>query len=105
MNGLDLIASYGEVTLIRIGLGIFNLILLTIIMYTAYQDYRKVKARFTLGLMIFGLALLFHTLVMNPIFHLPSCAMLAGDILLVLFLAADAFEALALSVFLFLIKN
>ena len=42
---------------------------------------------------------------MNPIFHLPSCAALAGDVMLVLFLAADAFEALALSVFLFLIRN
>ena len=79
--------------------------MLTIIMYIAYQDYRRVKARFTLGLMIFGLALLFHTLVMNPIFHLSSCAALAGDIMLVLFLAADAFEALALSVFLFLIRS
>jgi len=93
------------VTAARIALGLFNLALLVAILVITYRDYRKMRAPFTLGVMLFGLALLFHTLVMNPVFHLPSCAVLTGDVILVLFLAADAFEALALSVFLYLIKS
>jgi hypothetical protein len=104
MTDIDLLAYYGETTLLRIGLGIFNIVLLTIIMYVAYMDYRKVKARFTLGLMIFGLALMFHTLISNPIFHLDTCIQFSQDILFVLLLVADAFEAFALTVFLFLIR-
>jgi len=99
MYGID------AVTAARMALGLFNLVLLVAILVIAYRDYRKVRARFTLGVMLFGLALLFHTLVMNPIFHLPTCAVLSGDVLLVLFLAADVFEAVALSVFLYLVKS
>ena len=94
-----------EITIARIGLGIFNIIMIIVIMFVAYQDYRRVRARFTLGVIIFGFALLSHTLVTNPLFHLPSCSLYAGDIIFVLFLASDAFAAVALSVFLYLIKS
>ena len=46
-----------------------NSILLTIVLVMYLEIYRKTKSQFSLGLVIFGLALLLYALTSNPLLH------------------------------------
>ncbi|GEM_PF-1372079 len=77
-----------------------SVFLLSALLGTYLRDYREIKARFTLGLIIFLTALLFQAIFSLPIIHAMfgfSSASLGPFSVLTNF-----FEVLALSVFLYL---
>jgi hypothetical protein len=85
---------------LNMALSIANLFLLSALLYTYMKDYKEIKARFTLGLIIFLIALLFQTIFTLPIIHVIfgfSSASLGPFSAL-----TNIFELIALSIFLYL---
>ena len=79
-----------------------NTALLLVLIWLFWCQFSKLKAQFNLGLLLVMLALLFHTLVMNPGFYiLVGASHLSGTYGL-LALLADIFESIALAVLLYL---
>ncbi len=89
-------------TIARIAFSFLDLGLILVQLYLFCAQYRKLRSQFTVGLILVVLALLFHTLVMNPLYHvLLGSAHLTGTFGL-LALAADLFETAALVVLLYI---
>ena len=85
---------------LNMALSMATLFLLTVLLYIYLKDYNRIRARFTLGLIIFLTALLFQAIFTLPVIHAVfgfSSASLGPFSLL-----TNLFEAVALSIFLYL---
>ncbi len=85
---------------LNMALSMASVFLLSGLLYTYTKDYGEIKARFTLGLIIFLMALLFQAIFAMPVIHAIfgfSSASLGPFSVL-----TNIFELAALSVFLYL---
>jgi hypothetical protein len=55
--------------LLYTGLTLANILLILILLYYFYQSYRKLRSKFTLGLVIFSLIFLVNALLRCPVFY------------------------------------
>jgi len=90
-------AYYSNIQLV-VTLG--NVVLLLGLLYIYLQNYRKLKSRFSLGLMMFAVVLLLQALTSTPVIH--SVIRYLGHGTEILAVLADLFEFVALAVLLYI---
>ncbi len=86
----------------RMILSIANLGILTFLIYIFTKRYLEVRSEFTLGFLLFALALFFRTLFASPILRLVFLSQETHTIVDPYRLIADVFELVALSIFLYI---
>ncbi len=87
---------------IRLIISIVNLSILTYLIYAFAKKYREIKSEFTLGFLLFALALWFRTFFAAPIVKIFIFGISTASIVDPYRLIADVFELFALGVFLYI---
>lgn len=87
---------------IRLIISIINLIILTYLIYTFAKKYREIKSEFTLGFLLFALALWLRTFFAAPIVKIFIFGISTASIVDPYRLIADVFELFALGIFLYI---
>lgn len=55
--------NFIEFSVVALGIGIANITLLVVLMYSYWKTYKEVKSDFTVGLIIFSMLLLFQNVI------------------------------------------
>ncbi len=92
--------TYAYPSNIQLVITLGNVVLLLGLLYIYLQNYRKLKSRFSLGLMMFAVVLLLQALTSTPIIH--STMSYFGHGTEILPVLADLFEFVALAVLLYI---
>lgn len=86
----------------RMVLSLINLAILIFLINSFIKRYAEVKSEFTLGFLLFSLALFFRTLFSSPILRLVFLGEETHSVVDPYRLIADIFEFVALSIFLYI---
>lgn len=86
----------------RLVFSVINLAILSGLVYIFFKRYLELKSTFTLGFLLFALALLFRTFFAAPIIKVFVFGIEASSVVDPYRLIADMFETLALLVFIYI---
>ncbi len=86
----------------RLVFSVINIAILSVLVYIFFKRYIELKSTFTLGFLLFALALLFRTFFAAPIIKVFVLGVETSDAVDTYRLIADVFETLALSIFVYL---
>ncbi|GBE55002.1 MAG TPA: hypothetical protein ENH28_05950 [Euryarchaeota archaeon] len=82
--------------------GVINLTILTVLVYFFFKRYREVKSTFTLGFLLFALALFFKTFFSAPIIKVFIFGVKTSNVVGPYMLIADIFETISLLIFIYI---
>jgi hypothetical protein len=86
----------------RLVFSVINLIILSLLVCIFFKRYLELKSVFTLGFLLFALALLFRTFFAAPIIKVFVFGVETSSVVDHYRLVADVFETLALSILVYL---
>ncbi len=86
----------------RLVFSVINLLLLSVLVYIFFKRYVELKSTFTLGFLLFALALFFRTLFAAPIVKVFVFGMDASSVVDPYRLVADVFETISLCILTYL---
>lgn len=89
---------------LHMGIGLANILLLTVILYYFYQSYREVHSKFALGLVFFAAVLLLNGFFIFPMF-LEMLAPAHACPYEPFYTIAGGFELLALTILLVIVRE
>ncbi len=86
----------------RLVFSLINLAILSVLVYIFFKRYLELKSPFTLGFLLFSLALFFRTFFSAPIINILVSGVGTSNVLDNFRLIADIFETFALSILVYL---
>ena len=86
----------------RLVFSIINLAILSVLVYIFFKRYLELKSTFTLGFLLFALALFFRTFFAAPIIKIFILGVETSSVVDSYKLIADVFETLALTIFVYM---
>lgn len=86
----------------RLVLSFFNLVILLALIYMFVKKYREIPSTFTLGFLLFALALFFRTLFAAPIVKIFVFGIPTASVVDPYRLIADIFEFVSLLIFIYI---
>jgi len=86
----------------RLFFSVINLLLLSVLVWIFFRRYIELKSTFTLGFLLFALALFFRTLLAAPIVKVFVFGVDVSSVVDHYRLVADVFETIALSILVYL---
>ncbi len=86
----------------RLAFSIINLVILSVLVYIFLKRYLDLKSTFTLGFLLFAMALFFRTFFAAPIIKVFVFGVETSSEVDHYRLIADVFETLALSIFIYM---
>ncbi|WP_457555962.1 hypothetical protein [Candidatus Pyrohabitans sp.] len=86
----------------RLVFSVINLIILSVLVYIFFKRYLELKSTFTLGFLLFALALFFRTFFAAPIIKVFVFGVETSNVVDHYRLIADIFETVALLIFIYL---
>ncbi len=86
----------------RLLFSIVNLVILVVLVYIFFRRYIELKSTFTLGFLLFGMALLFRTFFAAPIVKVFIFGVETSSVVDHYRLIADIFETISLLIFVYI---
>lgn len=86
----------------RMTLSVVNIVILSFLIYIFTKRYLQIKSEFTMGFLLFALALFFRTVFSSPIVRFFVLGEESHSIVDPYRMIADIFEVVALSIFLYI---
>ncbi len=85
----------------RLAFSIVNLLMLVILIFIFFRRYRELRSPFTLGFLLFALALFFRTFFAAPIIKVIVFGVATSNVVDHYRLIADAFEMFSLTLLIY----